>query len=51
MAEVAAHLTDHVLPHLPVRQWVLSLPDHLQSQVVPGSAPTSTTTPTSPAPS
>ncbi len=28
MAEVAAHITDHVLPHLPVRQWVLSLPDH-----------------------
>jgi hypothetical protein len=26
MPEVAAHLTDHVLPHLPIRQWVLSLP-------------------------
>lgn len=24
MAEIAAHLADHVLPHLPVRQWVLS---------------------------
>jgi hypothetical protein len=23
MAELAAHLTDHVLPHLPIRQWVL----------------------------
>lgn len=23
------HLTDHVLPRLPVRQWVLSLPEHL----------------------
>ena len=26
MAETAAHLVDHVIPHLPVRQWVLSLP-------------------------
>ena len=26
MAEVAAHLTDEVIPHLPVRQWVLSVP-------------------------
>lgn len=25
MAETAAHLVDHVLPHLPVRQWVLSV--------------------------
>jgi hypothetical protein len=30
MAEVAAQLTDHVLPHLPVRQWVLSLPKRLR---------------------
>ncbi len=30
MAEVAAHLADHVLPHLPVRQWVLSLPKRLR---------------------
>ncbi len=30
MAEVAAHITDHVLPHLPVRQWVLSLPKRLR---------------------
>ncbi|MCJ7796826.1 MAG: transposase, partial [Thermoleophilia bacterium] len=30
MAEVAAHMTDHVLPHLPVRQWVLSLPKRLR---------------------
>ena len=30
MAEVAAHLTDHVLPHLPIRQWVLSLPKRLR---------------------
>lgn len=26
MAQAAAHLVDHVIPHLPVRQWVLSLP-------------------------
>ena len=30
MAEVAAHITDHVLPYLPVRQWVLSLPKRLR---------------------
>ena len=30
MAEVAAHVTDHVLPHLPMRQWVLSLPKRLR---------------------
>jgi len=30
MAELAAHLTDHVLPHLPARQWVLSLPKRLR---------------------
>ena len=30
MAEVAAHITDHVLPQLPVRQWVLSLPKRLR---------------------
>jgi hypothetical protein len=29
-AELAAHLTDHVLPHLPVRQWVLSVPKRLR---------------------
>src|SRR5947209_4371174 len=26
MTETAAHLVDHVLPMVPVRQWVLSLP-------------------------
>jgi hypothetical protein len=26
MAETAAHLVDHVLPEVPVRQWVLSIP-------------------------
>ena len=30
MAEVAAHLTDAVSPHLPVRQWVLSVPKRLR---------------------
>lgn len=30
MAETAAHLVDHVLPHLPVRQWVLSVPKRLR---------------------
>ena len=26
MVETAAHLSDHVFPRLPVRQWVLSVP-------------------------
>ena len=26
MVQTAAHLVDHVIPHVPVRQWVLSLP-------------------------
>ncbi len=26
MAQTAAHLVDHVMPHVPVRQWVLCLP-------------------------
>ena len=26
MAPTLAHLVDHVIPHLPVRQWVLLLP-------------------------
>ena len=30
MAESAAHLVDHRFPHLPVRQWVLSLPKRLR---------------------
>jgi hypothetical protein len=30
MCEVAAHLTDHVLPQLPLRQWVLSVPKRLR---------------------
>ena len=31
MAEAAAHLVDHVIPKVPVRQWVLSFPIHLRS--------------------
>jgi hypothetical protein len=30
MVEVAAHHTDHVLPAVPVRQWVLSLPKRIR---------------------
>ncbi len=30
MCGVAAHLTDHVLPHVPIRQWVLSVPKRLR---------------------
>ncbi len=30
MVESAAHLVDHVLPPLPVRQWVLSVPKRLR---------------------
>ena len=30
MAETAAHLVDHVLPDVPVRQWVLTLPFELR---------------------
>ncbi|MEA3278159.1 MAG: transposase [Pseudomonadota bacterium] len=30
MAESAAHLVDHILPPLPMRQWVLSLPKRLR---------------------
>ena len=26
MAETAAHLVDHVLPPVPIRQWVLTVP-------------------------
>jgi hypothetical protein len=29
MVETAAHLTDHVLPELPLRQWVLAVPKRL----------------------
>ena len=30
MAETAAHLVDHVLPDVPYRQWVLSLPHRVR---------------------
>jgi hypothetical protein len=30
MAETAAHLVDYVLPHVSMRQWVLSVPHHLR---------------------
>jgi hypothetical protein len=30
MVEAAAHLSDHVFPRLPVRQWVLSVPKRLR---------------------
>jgi hypothetical protein len=30
MVETAAHLTDHVLPELPLRQWVLAVPRRLR---------------------
>jgi hypothetical protein len=30
MAETAAHLTDHVLPRVPLRQWVLSVPKRVR---------------------
>lgn len=30
MEEVAAHLTNYVFPHLPVRQWMLSVPKRLR---------------------
>ena len=33
MAATAAHLVDHVLPRVPVRQWVLSLPIRLRYQI------------------
>jgi hypothetical protein len=26
MSQTAAHLVDRLIPHVPVRQWVLSLP-------------------------
>jgi hypothetical protein len=30
MVEIAAHLVDHVVPPVPVRQWVLFLPKRLR---------------------
>ncbi|MCP5021096.1 MAG: hypothetical protein GY930_04895, partial [bacterium] len=36
MAAIAAHLTDHVLPDQPLRQWVLSLPRSLRIHLAYG---------------
>ena len=33
MAERTAHLVDHVLPDVPIRQWVLTLPHRLRYQL------------------
>jgi len=33
-AETAAHLVDRVLPHVPLRQWVLAMPPEMQVRVV-----------------
>jgi hypothetical protein len=30
MVETAAHLAEHVMPRLPVRKWVLSVPKRLR---------------------
>jgi hypothetical protein len=30
MAQTAAHLADHVIPQVPVRQWVISVPKRLR---------------------
>ena len=30
MVATAAHITDHVLPDLPLRQWVLAVPKRLR---------------------
>ena len=34
MAQTSAHLVDHVIPDVPVRQWVLSLPIPLRPLLV-----------------
>ena len=33
LAETAAHLVDHVLPVVPMRQWLLSLPYSLRTML------------------
>jgi len=30
MSDTAAHLVDNVFPHVPVRQWVLSMPKEIR---------------------
>jgi hypothetical protein len=37
MSQTAAHLVDDVIPHVPVRQWVLSLP--IPRRVLPAAQP------------
>jgi hypothetical protein len=32
MAQTAAHLVDHVIPPVPVRQWVISVPKRRRSR-------------------
>lgn len=33
MSELAARLVDHVLPHVPIRQWVFTVPVPVRSQL------------------
>ena len=33
MAQTAAHLVDHVIPSVPVRQWVISVPKRLRGML------------------
>ena len=33
MAQTAAHLVDHVIPPVPVRQWVISVPKRLRGML------------------
>jgi hypothetical protein len=33
MSELAAHLMDHVLPHVPIRQWVFTVPAPIRYQL------------------
>jgi Putative transposase/Transposase zinc-binding domain len=33
MSELAAHLVDHVVPHVPIRQWVLTVPVPVRYQL------------------
>jgi hypothetical protein len=33
MAQTAAHLVDHVIPNVPVRQWVLFIADSAASSI------------------
>jgi hypothetical protein len=47
MVEVAAHLNDHVLPPLPIRQWVLSVPKRIRPFFHHDPAPSWPTTPAS----